>query len=82
MFEKIVITSCDENEDYLQFWKLIKLSWLRLGWKIRFYFIGSEKKYLTLNQDEEKMLILFTLNLLKMFILLLQHNFSSNLVVF
>jgi hypothetical protein len=51
--KKIVITSCDENDDYLQLWDLFKLYWVKMGWYVKFYFIGSKSKYLTLNQDEE-----------------------------
>jgi len=51
--KKVIITSCDENDDYLQLWDLFKLCWVKMGWHIKFYFIGSKNKYLTLNQDEE-----------------------------
>lgn len=51
--KKIVITSCDENDDYLNFWNVLKIYWIKMGWYVKFYFIGSKNKYLTLNQDEE-----------------------------
>lgn len=48
---KKVIFGCDENEDYLQFWNLQRLIWIKKGWIPKLYFIGSQEKYNTLEKE-------------------------------
>lgn len=46
-----IIFGCDDNEDYLQFWNLQRLIWIKKGWMPKLYFIGSEEKYNTLEKE-------------------------------